>query len=337
MNNPQLRFIIGFIISSTVILIVILTASVYLDPRGLFGTGKFRPLVINARPDKINLLKQFPVKPEILILGASTIFKFNPVLIQQLTGQVTFNFGIDNGKAEDWLALTRYALEDLGIKPKLLIIGIDYNAFDHFRMQPQVVLMKTLRSKLDISQKQYWSIILETLRNNLTIQYIGDMGRMIYYIFHGYPRETQRFLSNGYSPEQIIDREHTQESVEAVINSLLTRIGGSDLSPERKQYFEKLLQLAIDNQIQINVALLPLHPELSSRFSQTPELDKLYKNTNAYLEKMSKKYNFNYYDLVDLKSIHGDPTDFFSDGFHMGDSNSNNTVKTILQNYKIKP
>lgn len=335
MKKPETKFIIVFLSASGLFLAGIIALSVWIDPRGLFGTNKFIPLVSTDRLTKLALLKNFKPNPDILILGASNVFKINPEKIKNLTGFQTFNAGVSNAGAEDFLAISEYALQDLRLKPRFIILGIHPESFNSNRINPQTINMRELRSKLNITPKQYIANLFSTLNENLTLQYLGDVAKTLYYISTGYPAAQSRFQPDGYklsaSNAQGL-KNALKRDQEVIIDHFKTDYRRNALSDERKQYFEKFLNLAKKNNISVSIVLLPFHPEVLARLKESPEFQSIYNQLDGYLQVNKKQYSFSYYDFMDIRAFGGDENDF-SDLVHVGDKNSDIITNIVLRDY----
>src|SRR4030042_774651 len=123
-RNTNLRFMILFLSSFLFFLLLLLSANIYVDPRGVFGTGKYPVITATSRTEKIILLKAMEPKPEALIFGSSHCMRYSPKYVEDITGLKTFNFSVDSGKMEDFLALLNYSIEEIMIRPKLVILGV---------------------------------------------------------------------------------------------------------------------------------------------------------------------------------------------------------------------
>lgn len=332
MKTPEMRFITSFLLATIIILGSIIALSILIDPRGLFGTNKFTPLVATDRPAKLELIKNQSPAPDIIILGSSRVFKIDPETITKKTRLHAFNFGVNNAKPEEFLALAKYLIEDLKIKPQLFIVAIDHDAFDNQRIQPQTIHISKLRSKLNISKKEYLSVFLTTFKENLTFQYIKDIGRSIYYIIAGYPKLPPRLKSNGYMIKNVYKKDVPENfnthSGNVILNVFKT--GGAALSVARQNYFEQFLNLAKENNIKIKMALLPMHPIILERLNEQPEFKNTCRLLTDYLITQSKKYGYDYYDFTDIQSFNGDPEDF-SDLVHTNDANLQKIIDIILK------
>src|SRR3989344_944855 len=261
MEKSPIKFIVIFLAATIGCLTTIIFLSVWVDPRGLFGTDKLKPLVSTIKPTKLELFNQYEPRPELIIFGSSRVYKMDPEKIEQWTDLRAFNLGVTNGKPEEFLAFERIALEDLKIKPKVFIVGIDHDAFDNYRMQSQTIHMAALRNKLDITSAEYLTNLAAILRENLTLQYLGDIARSLYFYFNGYPPNKDLFRSDGY---RILTGDKTdptlwdENSKQVILN--VFHIVGENLSTRRQHYFEEFLKIAEDNNIKVIVTLFPFHP-----------------------------------------------------------------------------
>jgi hypothetical protein len=120
------RFLLTFAGTFVLGVLAIAAFSVYINPWGTFGrTGRLD--LYNARLMKAEYLAALPRDklPQAIVLGSSNVMRYNPQTIERLWGLSAFNFGVFWGGADDFYCITRYLLDDLQHKPKLLILGVD--------------------------------------------------------------------------------------------------------------------------------------------------------------------------------------------------------------------
>lgn len=96
--------------------------SSYASPLGL---ERPRPV----RLQKLDLLREAAPPPEALILGSSRVRVISPQGVKRSFGLTTFHAGGLKGSPQNWLAVARYAVDDLGYPIRLLILGVDPSSF----------------------------------------------------------------------------------------------------------------------------------------------------------------------------------------------------------------
>src|SRR3569623_1513769 len=100
----------------------------YVDPYGEFGSGHFPSVVMDSQHEKLLLFKTFARNgpTDGLILGTSRSMLLRPTALAAGLGPGSrvFNFAVENGHAEDFLAIYHYVRAE-GAKPRWIVIGLD--------------------------------------------------------------------------------------------------------------------------------------------------------------------------------------------------------------------
>ena len=99
------------------------------DPLAAFGTGLLPPVVSADRDYKAALYRDAARRPEIVVLGSSRVKALRPACISELTGRAAFNFGVNAGVAEDFVAITRFLRSDSTGAVREILLGADPEAF----------------------------------------------------------------------------------------------------------------------------------------------------------------------------------------------------------------
>lgn len=99
------------------------------DPFSLYGSPTDLPRMRPVRMVKLEMLQEISSPPEALILGSSRVRMLEPARATRLFGLRTFHMGGPKGSPQNWLAVTRYLVEEQDFPIRLLIIGIDPSTF----------------------------------------------------------------------------------------------------------------------------------------------------------------------------------------------------------------
>lgn len=126
-------FLRGFLTLFVLGVAALITASVLLDPAGVFDIRIVPASQQTTRDDKARALLALPEKPEVLVLGSSRVWSIRPARVQELTGAPTFNYGVDKGMLFDFEAVYGFARQRAGAPIKHLLIGLDVEVFDDLR------------------------------------------------------------------------------------------------------------------------------------------------------------------------------------------------------------
>jgi len=126
------RFVRWFLLLLALQLGVVATMNYLVNPRGMHSTTLLRPVVANVRAEKAYLLKHMQPKPQALILGSSRVMKIAPATVERLTRLRTFSAGNLTAYTEDHYVTLRYAVEQAGAQPRLVLLGLELEALhDH--------------------------------------------------------------------------------------------------------------------------------------------------------------------------------------------------------------
>lgn len=102
--------------------------SIYANPWGNYGeSGFLDPHEYNDRLVKAKHLDALPVsrRPQVLILGSSSMMSMRGHDIAKATRRTAFNCNVSGGQADDHLCILRHLVHDLNYRPELLIVGVE--------------------------------------------------------------------------------------------------------------------------------------------------------------------------------------------------------------------
>ena len=99
------------------------------DPTAAFGTAVLPPVVSADRDYKASLYRDGTARPQVVVLGSSRVKTLRPACIASLAEAPAFNFGVNAGVAEDYLAIFRFLRSDPGFAVREILLGADPEAF----------------------------------------------------------------------------------------------------------------------------------------------------------------------------------------------------------------
>ncbi len=255
--TPEQRFIQTWAIATLLCGLFLGALVVLVDPYGLFGTDLFTPVILTNRTQKIEAMRTMQPRPEAFIFGSSRVFRMDPDQLTALTGLTAYNASVSYARPEEHLALYRVITEDLGIRPKLIVVGLSVGEFNHDPIDPQTITHPLLRTKLPISRTTFLRTVAATLKERVNPGMVRDMVTSIFFRFSSPPSQVT-FQENGMqiSAEPNADRsERIRLSIPGTIRFFNT---GADLSAERLAWFSDFVTRATAAGTRVHVLLLPV-------------------------------------------------------------------------------
>ena len=328
-QNPELKFVGGFITFVFILLILIFALSIIIDPRGLYGTNIFKPLTLTIRSEKLASLERQSPPPEVIIYGSSRVFKLNPAKVEKYTGLKAFNASVDYGRPEEQYAMTRYVTDKLQLRPKLLLIGYHLGEFNNDEIEQQTINSTELRPYLSITSAYYLKNLIRTFKDTVNLNYLVDIGRSLIFSQTGYPRSKTKFLDNGYRD---FDPNFIEPAEKRLDIGRAARLFENmpELNPERKQYLEKLLALAKETNMQVIIFITPMPTLMVEQLALTTNYSQRKQEFMDYLKLLSEEYPLSYYDFSS-PSLFSGYEDAFDDITHPTEKNLDLIVRKIFK------
>ncbi len=318
----------GFALRFLVLLLALLGAIALLNylvnPESIYATALLPPLTWNTRPEKAALMDAAQPRPQALILGSSRVMKLDPGQVQRITGLPTFNAGVNVAMTEDDYALLRYAVERSHLGLKLVIIGVDVDAFhdrepvNDYLQQPNA-LGSYLSNQAQHRRWKQFTMLFNGYQTRLSLVSLwnGLRGRQANYRFE--PNGYVHFLQ--YEAERERGHYNLDKKVDTNIEQYVRRYQGySALSPQRLDYFRKTLAYAREHGMEVKVFLTPAHPRLLTSLEQR-NYDVLHAQALDALQRTCAEAGASFRDLSTVEKFGGSASDFY-DGVHPNEANS---------------
>lgn len=334
LKNPDLKFIAFFFISLAALSAVIFILAVLVDPYNIFGLNIFRPILLTNRSEKMKLLGAAEIKPQAIILGSSRIFKMDPAKMENLTGLKTFNASVSYARPEDHLALAKYIVKDLGITPKIFIVGLNAGEFNNDKIDSQTINNPSLRKYLNINKKTLILTLLSTFKERFNANYLRDIFITIFWNSHGFPNPVITFDRNG---GEVFDRNKRPDSKDIEITENIAYDLFKDLpslSPERKHNFEEFLEFTKENKIRVKVLILPLPSSIQKKLEKRTEYKKVSKELLEQMRLWEENFDIKVFDFSSVEKFNGFEEDF-DDSTHPSHKNIDLMTEVMLKGFKL--
>ncbi|MCR4415987.1 MAG: hypothetical protein NUV77_26525 [Thermoguttaceae bacterium] len=302
---------------------------------------------VSERPWKARRLEELVNTnraPEVLVLGSSKVMQVQPAYVEAITGMRTFNYGVGLGGPLDYLTILRYALQ-LGVKPRLLILGVDEFAFraginryqvrhfGHWGLFRQLPFPERLEIACGAwKQMSVWTT-LRGLRNLLIrrpkrSRTIRDVDSIL--LENGYLIYAKWALAKAEGKFSML--EEIRKAMDDQVPGASDDTDGytSEAYPDAQQLlrFRQLLDLAAEHRIEVRVMLLPRNPVVERQIS-TPHRLRLRARLNEALRMACERHGFAYRDFTDIASFGGDPMEFWDHG-HQTPANTRRMINTLF-------
>jgi len=303
------------------------------DPHAVLGTGVVPPIVSADRDYKATLYRSRRPRPEIVVLGSSRIKTVRPECVTTLTGRPAFNFGVNAGVAEDFLAIFRFMRSAPDFQVRQVLLGAEPEAFIGgvaTRSLAQSRALAPFASPAPADPERRWSDLLSEASLRAALRSAWHYG----FDRQALPQEALRPDGLQVRPlwdEEIRTGRFQQHSV--VLNTsraIRERYRESTrLSAGRLSQLGQLLREAREAGVIVTVFVPPVHPALSREAAGT-SFQQLTEELVQVLRKAQKEGLLQYVETRSLKRFAGDSMAYY-DAIHMTAGNADRLLTSLYQ------
>jgi len=328
-------FVRRFLWTLAAVLLLTALLNYFVNPESIYPTDLLPPLTWNTRPAKARMMDVAQPRPQALILGSSRIMKIDPALVQRLTGLPAFNAGVNAAEAEDYYVLLRYAIEHAHLPLKLVILGVDVDAFhdreplNDYLLQPNLLGSYLQKGEARHASWKRFTTLFNAYQTKLSFVSLWDS------LVHK-RKEQYHFEPNGYLHFDKLEAERAtghydlDSKISTTVDIYMRRYQDfNQLSPSRLDYLEKTLRYSSEHGIRVIVFLTPAHPRviaaLDTRHYQQRRAEVL-----SAVARICAEQNVPFHDLSTLDKFDGKASDFF-DGVHPNEINSEKITNLLLK------
>ena len=265
----------------------------------------------------------------------------DPDYVTMLTGEPCFNWGLTGGEPGSMLAALSMALNEYKAPIDTVIIGIDPSTFNpEFEVNAQGRLVHAYtRYFLNEPAWTQYSIKLGRL---FTIEQIkGGLKALIRNFSRDKGREDKGYDPDGkavYNDKDEMIKNGTFDLEKEMSRQIpqFIEVRGFDrftqLSPDRKASWEKILKICHDKNLKVYVFIPPMHPELWDRIVEVGG-DKTYLEAVDYIKGTVRASGGTFKNFTDPRSFGAD-LNFFYDSVHMRNENAERLISALLAQTK---
>jgi len=326
--------LVTFFVASSAALAVVAIFNFSVNPYGYYPTRWVKPVVWSSRKQKAEVMQTTFTHhpPQVLILGSSRVMKIRPHDVQQLTGRVAYNAGVDSARIEDVHALFAFARQNRA-PLRELVLGLDLDAFhDNVPTDARLLATAELRPYVALATRLDW--YPRVFAALISYSQLVDGGRAILRAIRGWPTDIYRFDDDGVIHylewEPRIAAGTFSPDLEQSKSEYDSRFAHWDqVSQPRIELLRALVADAARDGVRIRAFLTPFHGSLIQHLRETREFDRQRTEVVDILKELERSSeNFNLRDFTETSSFGGDPDDYL-DGSHPGEKNSAKLLKAL--------
>jgi hypothetical protein len=326
----------AFALSTLSFLAMLIFLGILVNPRGKFDVSIFEPVLPNTRREKINLLKASPGPIDALMLGSSRMLFFDREEAEKLSGLRFFNLGVFTAQTEDCYALLTYAVSRLGVRPRLVLWGIEECNFSDRPFDDGLFDLNTRLYRQLNPESIHPFFLLNQVSTIIDIGYMQESLKSVAFTLKKNKEKELSFDPFGFGRATVSDRKMREgtyslsEAIDRSYRNYLVSYGRqARLSPVRKKYFEQTLRFCKNNGIRLIIFSTPFQSRMRDALNGDGSLDALHGELLAYMGQMGQKYPFTYCDFSRTEYFGGSEKDFY-DGDHATARNLGRIARIIF-------
>ena len=331
------RFCQTFLVCTSILFAGIAAMNFLVNPYAQYAPTWFQPMVQTSRAQKVDLLRRCDPIPEGLILGSSRVLKLEPDFLERQTGYRFFNAGMNYGKPEDFLAFLRYYHDTFERAPKMVVLGLDVNAFTDgsppdARLLSNTTLAPRVPEAINLSDRLHrWRELLSWQQTKSSLKSLK-----VHIRSGAIPDPVESFRCDGLIVYHQRERELAEGTYD--FNSALDYNkheykqlfrAFQRMSDTRCEVFGKIASICRAKQIRLVVYLTPMHPELVTHLSACSNYQQRKQDVLDFLVNQRNEHGFTFWDLSMIGSFDGDAT-MFVDGIHPLEFNTRLIIQQLL-------
>ena len=320
----------------------------FVDPTGVTGRSTKWLVAENSevRSAKLDLYEQAiegDAHPEVVLLGSSRTMKFDPAVVERLTGARAFNAAVSGGVPRDAWLFVRLMEERQPRGFPHLVWGLDADAFrdkqlrDGLSTDPRMAKFVSWQERVATRVASAGTLTeLQTLKATVrSVRTGGADGQQ--------PREA-RFSDDGMQLWSL-PFGRTREFRERLIRRQVAQYAGfiferdsyDGIEQEPRDEFVDAIRIANEHGDVPTVFLTPYHP-LAEDLLRRYAMDDRVREVRDLLDELQRDEDieFEWIDLSDLDSFDGDPAQFY-DGIHMTPANTQRVLERLDREDLLDP
>jgi len=302
-----------------------------IDPLDIYTEFQILPpITATSRTEKVlNYLNETNRDFNTLILGSSRAMRLKVDALAD-AGFNAYNFSVHSAMTEDIYCILSFVLEHTHTPIRRIILGIDPEFFHNNQPPDNRLLLEHRLSNYLIDGK----LATEKPQTD-QLQLLSDSLRFTFFSVWLHIAQVEKDPYLEFSPSTgelalLLPRYKLVEIDPLMITSYENRFAGfSALGADRQFYFERFIELCMDNNIKVLGFITPLHPQLDKSLQINGIYPERLEEILGYFDEITYD-GFNYIDFSTPERFHGDDYDF-KDAAHIGDYNAALIIQQLLR------
>ena len=306
------------------------------------ATGAYQPKILPpivwryARAEKLNLLASAQPKPKLFVFGSSKTMLVSPKTLERLLGLPALNLCVNLARPEDHYVFLRAAVEKMGIVPRMILLGIDIEAFEDRPVDEWLLQTPELKEYLLFDEGRFLTHdkltqLLSWWQTRLSVISLAH--------WLGFKKDNnpQHFDNQGllhydrWELEKRSGRYPLRQRIQASVADYQAMFKNyKKVSNQRTAYFSALAQYCKRHGIQLIAFIPPMHDQVVESLRSFGYEQRKQEVTN-YLQTTAKTWGSTFIDLDQVGRFDGKPDDFY-DGAHIDAANSDRLVLYLYHN-----
>ncbi len=339
-TNPSLGFVVLFLGSLVTGLAGIGTFNGWVNPYGQYGEGLLPTVVQDSRTEKTDLFENLTRKPEGLILGSSRTMKFESSYLEEKTSLPFFNYGVNHGRPEDFLAILRLYHERYGSLPKMVVMGVDIAALND-KIPADARLSSEPRLFRHIQAEIPWYEEFDRFSQLITMHQTKSSLRSMARYLSGRSRCSDSCSEIVFDPDGVIQYtkrqaeisqgsydfegplRFNQHELQAVFSNFDT------LSKTRKAYLQEAILFCESQGCDVYLFTTVHHPRLRDYLRERTKFLDREREAVRWLKQLAAANNVRFVDFGDVEQFDGEAV-LFVDGIHPLEANTRRMIDRLL-------
>ena len=318
-------------------LLCVSTLNWIVNPYGQYSSNCLNPLVQDSRSEKVELFERLEAAPQGLILGSSRALKFEPAYLETRTSQTFFNFAVNHGRPEDFLAIVRYYRHRFGCFPKTVLIGVDIASLNDI-VPNDARLCSEPRLYSFARETTSWSDDFERFSQLFSYQQLISSIKSLRNCISPTPRTE---IEQKFSPDGVIEYIKRQSEMAAGTYDFESALDFNEReflavfnqfcepSHRRLGYLHETLRLCHANDCQVYLFATVSHPRLRERLASKTKFLEVEEKSLSAMKELALNFHAKFIDFGSVEKFTGDP-DCFVDGIHPLEPNTRHMIDRLL-------
>ena len=333
------RFVAWLLGTLVVLLACVFAFDYYVDATGVTGRNTKWNVVENAKDRTVKLdyyerMRDDP--PQTVLLGSSRVMKFQPSVVEAITGKRTFNAAVSGGTPEDSLLFVKLIAQRQPDDFPHLVWGVDVDAFrdkqlrDGLAQDPRTQQFLSTPRRIANTVTMVGTLLeRQTLETSIRSVRRGGPPKSVAAQRTYAPDGFQEWELHPVASTPYLLRQQVATEMRQYTQAIFVRDAYTEVEEAPTRDFEELIRIANRHGDVPTVFLTPYQPG-AKRFLDEYDIDARTREVRALLRRLQSGHGlrFELADFTDLETFGGDPSEFY-DGVHMSTVNTSAALREL--------